>query len=178
MSGLTSKLSALIQQLRLDELSKMVKFYSVVIYLAVFAFVPQQISPIVTFGAFIGMSKSDGQVLDAARMFTSISLLSLLNQPLSTIFQSFPNIVSAIGCLDRIQKYLSAESRIDHRLLSSPCTAADAAISRPAVMKSISKRVKIPDDIELSSLTGFSRNVLGSSSVCNRLLQLFIRFLR
>lgn len=151
MSGLTQKLSGLIQQLRVDELMEGTAFRMVLIYCAVFAFVPQQVSPVVTFGTFIGIESSDGRALDTTRLFTSVSLLVLLNQPLSQVFQSFPSIMSAVGCLDRIQKFLSADSRADHRLLS-PAVAAAQKISPPSTARGSLGRVRLPDDIELVSL--------------------------
>jgi ATP-binding cassette, subfamily C (CFTR/MRP), member 1 len=152
MSGLTEKLSGLIQQLRLDELKEGTAFCMVLIYCAVFAFIPEHISPIVTFGTFIGIETSGGRVLDTTRLFTSVSLLVLLNQPLSQVFQSFPGLMSAVGCFDRIQKFLSAESRADHRLLSPAVAVAEETISRPSTVRGGSTRVKVPDDIELVNL--------------------------
>ncbi|KAL3426779.1 hypothetical protein PVAG01_00288 [Phlyctema vagabunda] len=149
MSGLTPKLSILIQNLRLAELKDMAAFRMIIIYCAVFAFIPQQISPIVTFGTFIGIESSDGRTLDTARLFTSVSLLVLLNQPLSQIFQSFPTLMSAVGCLHRIQEFLSAESRKDHRLLKPAASIAEE-ILRPTATRNSAARVKIPDDIELT----------------------------
>ena len=152
MSGLTQKLSGLIQKLRVDELMEGTAFRMVLIYCAVFSFIPQQISPVVTFGTFIGIESSDGRSLDTTRLFTSVSLLVLLNQPLSQVFQSFPSIMSAVGCLDRIQKFLSADSRADHRLLSPAAEAAAVKISPPSTARGSFGRVKLPDDIELASL--------------------------
>jgi ABC-type multidrug transport system fused ATPase/permease subunit len=124
----------------------------VLIYCAVFAFIPQQVSPVVTFGTFTGIKSSDGRTLDTTRLFTSVSLLVLLNQPLSQVFQSFPSLMSAVGCLDRIQKFLSAESRDDHRLLMPAVAVAEEAISRPSTVLGSSTRMRLPDDIELASL--------------------------
>jgi ATP-binding cassette subfamily C (CFTR/MRP) protein 1 len=152
MSGLTAKLSGLIQQLRIEELKEGTAFRMILIYCAVFAFIPQQVSPVVTFGTFIGIESSDGRALDTTRLFTSVSLLVLLNQPLSQVFQSFPSLMSAVGCLDRIQKFLSAESRADHRLLMPAITVTEEAISRPSTVRGSSTQVKVPDDIELVNL--------------------------
>ena len=159
MSGLTPKLSELIQQLRIRELGDMKSFRMVLIYCSVLAFVPQQISPIVTFGAFVGLEPSNGRVLDTTRLFTSISLLALLNQPLSQIFASIPSFMSSVGCLERIQKYLSADARVDYRLLTPALSAALAAegIQSSNAVKEIQARVEILDDIELKSIKRNSR---------------------
>lgn len=151
LSGLTPKLGSLIQKLRESELVDMAAFRKVLVYCTVLAYVPQQFSPVVTFGAFIGIESSDGRVLDTTRIFTSISLLVLLNQPLAQIFQSFPILMSSVGCLDRIQKYLSAESRADHRLLS-PATHVAEGIIRPIATRGSLKRLKVPDNIQLADM--------------------------
>jgi uncharacterized membrane protein required for colicin V production len=115
MSGLVPKLSSLIQQLRVTELADMAAFRMVMIFCAVFAFVPQLISPIITFGTFIGIENASGRSLDTTRLFTSIALLLLLNQPLAQVFSSFPAFMSSVGCLDRIQTYLKTDTKKDHR---------------------------------------------------------------
>jgi ATP-binding cassette subfamily C (CFTR/MRP) protein 1 len=55
-------------------------------------------------------------------MFTSLSLLSLLTQPLSQTFQRIPEFLAAIGCFQRIQAFLETETKSDHRLMISPPT--------------------------------------------------------
>lgn len=154
MSGLTPKLSKHVQQLRKSELSDMTSFRKVLVYCTVLAFIPQQISPVVTFGAFIGIETYNGRELDTTRLFTSVSLLVLLNQPLSQVFSSFPSFMSAIGCLERIQKYLSTDARADHRLLSPPVSSVVEVIDRPNVVKEISTKFKGLDDTELRDLEG------------------------
>ena len=50
-------------------------------------------------------------------MFTSLSLLSLLTQPLSQSFQRIPTFLAAVGCFQRIQTFLETETKSDHRLM-------------------------------------------------------------
>jgi ATP-binding cassette subfamily C (CFTR/MRP) protein 1 len=86
------------------------------------AFMPFHISPVITFAAFVAVSRSSGTSLDAARMFTSLSLLSLLTQPLSQSFQRIPTFLAAIGCFQRIQAFLETETKSDHRLMLNAAT--------------------------------------------------------
>jgi ATP-binding cassette subfamily C (CFTR/MRP) protein 1 len=72
------------------------------------------------------MNHSAGESLDAARMFTSLSLLSLLTQPLSQTFQRIPAFLSAIGCFQRIQDFLQTETKSDHRLMINSPTDTDS----------------------------------------------------
>jgi len=50
-------------------------------------------------------------------MFTSLSLLSLLTQPLSQSFQGIPTFLAAVGCFQRIQAFLETETKSDHRFV-------------------------------------------------------------
>ncbi|KAH1388703.1 hypothetical protein KXV50_009048 [Aspergillus fumigatus] len=81
---------------------------AIMIFAAVFAFMPQLISPPLTF-AFAQ------NPLNASTMFSSLSFLTLLTQPLSQLFQSIPELVSGLACLGRIQAFLELEPRRDYR---------------------------------------------------------------
>lgn len=103
---------------------------------------PAQASPVITFGVFIGIEKAQGRTLDTTRMFTSLSLLLLLNGPLMKLFQAIPVFVAALACVARIQKYLDTPSRADHRLLVS-------APQQPLTAYSPKSTSQNADDIEL-----------------------------
>jgi ATP-binding cassette subfamily C (CFTR/MRP) protein 1 len=75
-------------------------------------------------------------------MFTSLSLLSLLTQPLSQSFQNIPRFLAAIGCFQRIQTFLQSETKSDHRLMINP----------PTDMALFQKMEAGGDNIELQSL--------------------------
>ena len=79
--------------------------------------VPQMLSPVITFAIFTANAARKGETLDFSRMFTSLALLILLTQPLFNLFAGIIDFVAALGCLDRINQYLVADSRVDHRNL-------------------------------------------------------------
>lgn len=79
---------------------------------------PQLLSPALAFLIYTVRSLATGSSLDTSRLFTSLSLISLLTKPLSDVFQSIPSIMAAISCFGRIQKFLLAESQVDYRLLT------------------------------------------------------------
>ncbi|KAH2527494.1 hypothetical protein KXW97_002265, partial [Aspergillus fumigatus] len=79
ISGLTGPVAEYVQQLRVDELAAGARYRRIMIIAAVFAFMPQLISPPLTF-AFAQ------NPLNASTMFTSLSFLTLLTQPLSQLF--------------------------------------------------------------------------------------------
>ncbi|KAE8374180.1 putative ABC transporter [Aspergillus bertholletiae] len=108
ISGLAGPVAEYVQQLRVDELVAGARYRRIMIIAAVFAFMPQLISPPLTF-AFAQTT------LNASTMFTSLSFLTLLTQPLSQLFQSIPDLVSGLACLGRIQVFLELEPRQDYR---------------------------------------------------------------
>ncbi|KAE9374191.1 canalicular multispecific organic anion transporter 1 [Stipitochalara longipes BDJ] len=117
MAGLTQSLTEIIQNLRIAEVLSGYKFRMMVVWNLIFAFAPLHLSPVISFAAFAAINHSAGESLDAARMFTSLSLLSLLTQPLSQSFQRIPTFLAAVGCFQRIQAFLETETKSDHRLM-------------------------------------------------------------
>jgi ABC-type multidrug transport system fused ATPase/permease subunit len=108
ISGLAGPVAEYVQQLRVNELGAGAQYRRIMILAAIFGFIPQLISPPLTF-AFAQ------HTLNASTMFTSLSFLTLLTQPLSQLFQSIPEIVSGLACLGRIQAFLILKPRQDYR---------------------------------------------------------------
>jgi ABC-type bacteriocin/lantibiotic exporter with double-glycine peptidase domain len=108
ISGLAGPVAEYVQQLRVDELAAGARYRRIMIIAAVFAFMPQLISPPLTF-AFAQ------HTLNASTMFTGLSFLTLLTQPPSQLFQAIPDLVSGLACLGRIQAFLELEPRQDYR---------------------------------------------------------------
>lgn len=64
------------------------------------------LSPFATFAIFaIIQSIHGGETLLAARMFTSLSLISLMTEPLLTFIQALPALYQTLSCFDRIERY-------------------------------------------------------------------------
>jgi ATP-binding cassette, subfamily C (CFTR/MRP), member 1 len=80
------------------------------------------VTPSLTLGVFVIIAHANGYILDTAKMFATISLLTLINQPLAILFPSAPYITSMITCFDRINKFIETDQRSDprHKLLSIP----------------------------------------------------------
>ncbi|KAH8883232.1 putative ABC multidrug transporter [Thozetella sp. PMI_491] len=112
ISGLSNAVGDFVQQLRVDELAAGIRFRKIAIIAAVFGYLPMLLGPPLTF-AFAQ------RTLDAARMFTSLSYLLLLTNPLSQIFQSIPPFLSGLACMGRIQAFLECETRHDFRQVLS-----------------------------------------------------------
>lgn len=108
ISGLSITIGDFVQNLRVQELAAGSRFRKILIVAALFGFIPLLISPPLTF-AFTQ------RTFDASTMFTSLSFLTLLTNPLSQVFQSIPQLVSGLACLGRIQAFLECETRHDFR---------------------------------------------------------------
>lgn len=129
ISGLSGAVRDFVQRLRVEELAAGAQFRKIVIIAALFGFTPLLVSPPLTF-AFTQ------RTLDSSRMFTSLSYLLLLTNPLSQVFQSVPQLLSGLACLGRIQAFLECENRhdfrqvlADRRLNPEKAAADSAAVS-------------------------------------------------
>ncbi|KAI0505431.1 putative ABC multidrug transporter [Xylaria bambusicola] len=108
ISGLSTIVGDHVQTLRVLELAAGARYRKITVIAAVFGYVPLLISPPLTF-AFAQ------RTLDVPRIFTSLSYLLLLTNPLSMLFQNIPQLVSGLACLGRIQAFLECETRHDFR---------------------------------------------------------------
>ena len=108
ISGLTGQMTSFIQALRTKELDSAKRFRLFNVTAAVIAFTPLLISPVLAFSA----SNRD---LNTTSVFTSLSYLLLLTNPLTQLFQSIPQILAAMTCLKRIEKYLQSCCQLDTR---------------------------------------------------------------
>ncbi|KAF3228981.1 hypothetical protein TWF191_002091 [Orbilia oligospora] len=141
MLGLSKKLTDLVQKLRIDEVTASKKFRILAVYCSTLAYFPMMLSPVVTFAIYLGVALRNNTTLDAQRMFTSLSLLMLITQPLFGVFQDIFEFMSSLGCLERIETFLNKETKSDHRLLSPEATTRVADNQRSE------------NDIELDQLT-------------------------
>lgn len=108
ISGLVTPVAEAVQKMRVDELKASSKARGLSLTAAVIAYVPLMVSPFMTFAVA-------HQNMDAAKLYTSLSYLTLLATPLLSVFQSIPQVVAGLACLGRIQAFLEAESHEDFR---------------------------------------------------------------
>ncbi|KAI0129875.1 ATPase-like protein [Xylariales sp. AK1849] len=118
LSGLATPVKVLIQKMRVDELLKASKYRRIHISIVTLGITPTALCPVMTFAV---TSKS----LDVSTIFTSMSYLLLLADPLTYLFQNAPLLVTALACLDRIQEFLEQDPRVDFR--STTLKISDAA---------------------------------------------------
>ncbi|KAG9238182.1 ABC multidrug transporter [Amylocarpus encephaloides] len=116
MLGLSQPLSSIIRNLRKEEIKSATRFRALQITMFTLAYVPQTLSPVFTFTAYTLLSKNnDSPTLDVSRLFTSLSILLLLANQFTQLFQSIPSLVSAFACLGRVRLFMTSENRIDKR---------------------------------------------------------------
>jgi ATP-binding cassette subfamily C (CFTR/MRP) protein 1 len=109
ISGLAEPVEDMIQNMRVEELKIASRFRTIYVIVVTLGYAPLALSPVMTFAV-------TARTLDVATIFTSMSFLLLLGDPLSYIFQNIPNLLAAFASLDRIQTFMENESRVDYRL--------------------------------------------------------------
>ncbi|TVY94269.1 ABC transporter, partial [Lachnellula willkommii] len=117
MSGLTDILFTTIHDLRREELRISKKFRKLLIWNMGFTYITPVAAPIVTFAVFsvISRDKGSGKSLDTARLFTSLSLFTLLADPLQSLIMALATFMGAVGSFQRIQDFLNTDVRVDKR---------------------------------------------------------------
>ncbi|KAH7145722.1 P-loop containing nucleoside triphosphate hydrolase protein [Dactylonectria estremocensis] len=120
MSGLAQKLSDTIANLRVEEIKASKPFRVVGSITSSIAQVPLLLSPVLAFAMFQGVTAQSDQTLDATRLFSALSLVILLAQPLFWMFEAVLDMSAALGAFDRIQKFLVQGSRQDYRQVHLP----------------------------------------------------------
>ncbi|KAK8001740.1 ABC transporter [Apiospora marii] len=108
MLGWAKRSTELIQQLRLAEILSARKFRLMLLGVVTVSFLPVTLAPVLTFGVVAAQShRGDGNtILGSNRIFTTLSLLALITQPLDLIFAFVPEILAAVACFQRIEDYL------------------------------------------------------------------------
>ncbi|TVY60887.1 ABC transporter FUM19 [Lachnellula suecica] len=118
--GLTERWAAEIQNQRVKELELSKKARILSVYRLVIIRISTFLTPAVTFGVFIAVSKRSGGSFSVSTAFTSLSLLSLLGSPLSLMFTALPQLSMALACFARIQDFLVEDDKDDGKAISTP----------------------------------------------------------
>lgn len=115
--GISSVVSDLAQRLRIGENVIARKYRWLIIFQVIFQNITSFVAPVTTFAVYVIRDNAAGKPLDTSTAFTVLSILQLLEPPLTLLVQSLPLLVASIGCFQRIQTFLLSSSRHDHRLL-------------------------------------------------------------
>ncbi|KPM39618.1 ATP-binding cassette transporter abc3 [Neonectria ditissima] len=119
ISGVTGPVAELIQRLRVGEIKIGNHYRWLVISAAGLSFMPIGLAPVITFAV-------TSKHLEATTLFTSLSYITLLAMPLISIFQGLPTIFAALSCIQRLQRFIEYEPRIDFRKRFDPASASSS----------------------------------------------------
>lgn len=105
------------------------------------AFSNLAISPVICFTIFTVLAKRNGTAtLTTTKAFTTLVLFNNLAVPITNLVQSLAGLATAIGSLERIDKFLLEESRIDTRLHANCATNVNLA-ANPKVFSEMSEKL-------------------------------------
>jgi ATP-binding cassette, subfamily C (CFTR/MRP), member 1 len=150
MSGLGLRLGNTIAKLREDEIDAAAPFRRMSALTSALAQVPLLISPVAAFAFFTIGAINSGQSLQATRMFSSLSLIILLGQPLFWMFEAVLDIMAAAGCFKRIDKFLSTAPRADGRVYSGSTSSRLSENGSGGSTAQLSRR--LPQAMELENM--------------------------
>jgi ABC-type multidrug transport system fused ATPase/permease subunit len=108
ISGLVEPVVKTIQALRMSEIYAGNRFREITMLSAVLAHAPQTLAPLFTFAA-------TSKILDTTTVYTAMSYILLLTNPLIFLLQSISTVLAAFTCMARIQKFLDDDPRRDFR---------------------------------------------------------------
>src|ERR1700760_845907 len=81
------------------------------------------LSPFLTFTSYTGLSIQGHGVLDSTRLFTTLSIISLLTKPLNGMLQIYPLLMAALASVDRIEEFGLSEDFEDGRFTANQPTS-------------------------------------------------------
>ncbi|RDH38689.1 P-loop containing nucleoside triphosphate hydrolase protein [Aspergillus welwitschiae] len=159
MLGLSEKLYSIIRSLRHAEIATSTVFRKLLIVTSTLSNSPADLAPMATFVVYviIALVRDDKSLL-AAQAFTSLSLVSLVTDPVLTFILSLPEVVQCLGCFNRIQEYCCSEEPADgvKSLQNTPVDKVGVSYDLKEISKSQSSR---KDLVAFSNLSvGWTKN--------------------
>jgi ATP-binding cassette subfamily C (CFTR/MRP) protein 1 len=115
MKGLEDRFYNIIDSLRSQDIKCGNKFRMVMTYTAGLSFVPEFLCPFLPFIVLVLAPNISGSTFDATKIFTILSALLVLTQPLTNGFQILPAVLAGVGSLKRIGTFLLADEQLECR---------------------------------------------------------------
>ncbi|CAJ0544905.1 Ff.00g084500.m01.CDS01 [Fusarium sp. VM40] len=103
--GLTNFFTEYIQNLRAKELQASQKMRRLLVGIVVISRITMTMAPVITFIIYAAPSKGN---LLPARAFSSLTMIGLLSEPINVLVQAVPGFAGSLGCLSRIQGFLTS----------------------------------------------------------------------
>jgi len=170
MLGLNAKLSSIVHQLRVNEIAASLKMRKLFIPMLAFGNISDIFAPGAAFAIYVIVAWANGQTLNVTSAFTALSLIALLVAPIRAIVFAIPPLIAAVGCFDRIQKFLSSPTKKDYPILVS---ASRGDASSTTKLNTFAQNIALESDIELDEITAPAEASLLPSTIRVRNLTLF-----
>ncbi|KAJ5356582.1 ABC transporter integral membrane type 1 [Penicillium concentricum] len=114
MFGVETDVASKTHSLRQLELHQSKPFRSMVVAVNVLGAISTAIAPALTIAVYAATQLNLGlETPNTDVTFTSLSLISLLTEPVVLLSASLTRFTSAIGCFDRIQEFICKENQVD-----------------------------------------------------------------
>ncbi|KAM0755999.1 P-loop containing nucleoside triphosphate hydrolase protein [Meredithblackwellia eburnea MCA 4105] len=130
LSAYTQPLMKKILALRDEETERCRLFWFQMLKMSLLTNISASLISLVTLGTYAVVTIVDPSVppLTTARMFTVVSILATICQPLFTLGQGWASLVSAWTAIGRIQEFLLSEERVDATITPPPDASTDRSI--------------------------------------------------
>ena len=115
--GQSDRLFSLLKDFRIKELHCASQYRKLLGCVIGLAYVPTFVSPLMAFLIFVLETGGNGRKFSSSTAFSSISLITILTQPLMSTLQAIPSLFGSLVCFGRVGTFLSAEEQIDYRTL-------------------------------------------------------------
>ncbi|KAL3421008.1 hypothetical protein PVAG01_07453 [Phlyctema vagabunda] len=115
MLGLEDRLFTLVQDLRQKEVDACVHFRVATTAIITLAHASLFMNSVLVFAAFLPIANRDNLLFTTARIFNTLTLVSLISEPLQSFLQALPQLGMSLGCIQRIQAYLLTADHHDPR---------------------------------------------------------------
>ncbi|TGO57755.1 hypothetical protein BCON_0062g00250 [Botryotinia convoluta] len=150
MLGLNEKISSMIFQLREKEIRNSLKMRRLFVVMIAFGNMSDIFAPGAAFIIYVIVASVNGKALDVSSAFTALSLIALLVAPIRAIVFAVPPLIAAVGCLDRIESFLTSATKRDHRLILPRVQGLSSGHTSLGIS---SRDVSASSQIELENMT-------------------------
>jgi ATP-binding cassette subfamily C (CFTR/MRP) protein 1 len=108
-------------------------------------------APLVTLVIFVPFQKALGLDLTTSTAFTVLSLIAMLNTPISTLLRTIPSLKAGIACFSRIQAFLLSDYRRSN-ILPLDSSSAVPTVGNSSLVLSTDAEPQADRGLELQSI--------------------------
>ncbi|KAH5529875.1 hypothetical protein HBI29_022040 [Parastagonospora nodorum] len=147
MGGLQLVMENKLRELRKEEIKASRKFKNALALIVCLSYTTAAMGPVFSFGIFSFLAKrNDSTPVTSEIGFTALSIFSLLRTPMAMILDAISGLVAAIGAIQRIGEYLSADTH--RRTLSVVSSARLLSINTKEAWSPVSNNkndIRVPE---------------------------------